>query len=66
MVKVQFLVWSNKLFREYTEFKIAAGHWPFSVQFSTMATQKFDHDCIKLHSWPIKISAWPAEPKALC
>ena len=22
------------------ELKIAAGHWPFSVQFSTMATQK--------------------------
>ena len=40
------------------ELKIAAGHWPFSMQFSTMATtQKFDHVCIKLYKWPIKISA---------
>ena len=30
-----------------------------------MATQKFDHDCIKLYRWPIKISARPAKPKAL-
>ena len=41
------------------ELKIAAGHWPFSMQFSTMATQKFDHECIKLYRWPIKISAKP-------
>ena len=30
-----------------------------------MATQKFDHNCIKLYKCPIKISAWPAKPKAL-
>ena len=47
------------------EFKKAAGHWPFSVQFSTMATQKFDHDYIKVYRWPTKISAWSAKPKAL-
>ena len=30
------------------------GHW-----------QKFDHDRMKLYIWPIKISVWPAKPKAL-
>ena len=48
-----------------TELRIAAGHWPFSVQFSTMATQNLIFFCIKLYRWPIKISFWPAKPKAL-
>ena len=49
----------------YTELKITAGPRPFSVQFSTMATQKFDYDRIKLYRWPIKISVWPAKPEVL-
>ena len=48
-----------------SELKIAAGHRPFPVQFSTKAAQKFDHNCMKSYRWPIKISAWPAKPKAL-
>ena len=50
---------------EGTVLKIAAGHWPFSVHFSIMATQKFDHDCIILYRGPIKILAWPAKPTSL-
>ena len=47
------------------ELKFTAGHWPFSVQFFYNGPLKFGHDCIKLYRWPIKISAWPAKPKAL-
>ena len=47
------------------ELKIAAGHWPFFMHFSIVATQNFDHDCIKLYSQPIKILAKPVKPKAL-
>ncbi len=46
----------------HTKLKIAASHWPFSVQFSTMATQNL---IMIVYRWPIKISAWPAKPKAL-
>ena len=39
------------------------GSWSLAIfcAISTMANQ----NCIKLYRWPIKISAWPAKPKAL-
>ena len=45
-------------YNDGTELKITGGHWPFSVQFSTMAIQN-------LCRWPIKISVCPTKPKAL-
>ena len=47
----------------YTDLQIGAGHWPFFVQFSTMAPQNSITICNKLHRWPFKISAWPVKPE---
>ena len=37
------------MYSVYTpELKIAAGHWPFSMQFTALVVKKIDHDCIKV------------------
>ena len=47
------------------ELKITAGYWPFSVQFSTMATQILIMTVSKLYRWPIKNSVLASQTQSL-
>ena len=47
------------------ELKITAGPRPFSVQFSTMATQNVIMIASNCTDGPIKISVWPTKPEVL-